>query len=48
MDISSIPIIDEMTPLQFENFINECVEDLQKGEFLDFDEVFDELEKRYL
>ena len=31
MDISSIPIIDEMTPLQFENFINECVDDLQKN-----------------
>lgn len=48
MDTQTIKFLDEMTPEEFKQFLQEGIDDLKKGNVLDFDEVFDELEKRYI
>lgn len=47
MDQITIPCIDEMTPDEFNQFLEKGLEDLRNGNVLDFDTVFDELEKRF-
>lgn len=37
----------ELTKTEIRNFINEGLQDVYNDELLDFDSVFDELEKRY-
>ena len=47
MDTQTIKFLDEMTPEEFKQFLEEGLDDLRKGNVLDFDTVFEELEKRY-
>ena len=38
---------EEMAKLEIRNFVFEGLKDVEKGNLYDFDEAFDELEKRY-
>ena len=38
---------EEMAKLEIRNFVFEGLKDVEKGNLYDFDETFDELEKRY-
>ena len=37
---------EEIVRMEIRNFINEGLKDVQKGNLYDFDETFDEIEKR--
>ena len=47
MEKITIPCLDDMTPEEFTQFLQVGIDDLEKGNLLDFDTVFDELEKRF-
>ena len=38
---------EEIARMEIRNFVNEGLKDVQEGNLLDFDEMFDEIEKRY-
>ncbi len=38
---------EEITRMEIRNFVNEGLKDVQENNLFDFDEVFDELERRY-
>lgn len=39
---------EEQARMEVRNFINEGLKDVQDGNLYDFDEVFDEIESRYI
>ena len=38
---------EEIARMEIRSFVNEGLKDVQEGNLYDFDEAFDELEKRY-
>lgn len=38
---------EEIARMEIRNFINDGLKDVQNGDLYDFDEVFEELERRY-
>ena len=39
---------EELARMEIRNFVNEGLKDVQEGNLYDFDEVFDEIESRYI
>lgn len=38
---------EEIARMEIQNFVNQGLEDVQEGNLYDFDEMFDEIERRY-
>lgn len=39
---------EELARMEIRNFVNEGLRDVQEGSIYEFDEVFDEIESRYI
>lgn len=38
---------EEVARMEIQNFVNQGLKDVQEGNLFDFDETFDEIERRY-